>query len=185
MSGKDVEIIITKIKYNDNGMKELANKYFSGKGIVNKIAMFCTDEFLIKRKLLGLIRVLSQLVIKIAPIKTGDIEVKNYFKNCEINHMGLNMGLELKFELKNIDITKLINEQALPKTHDNVFIYELLKLINEELDENVKTNWLELLFKILNEKRIIPKYIKKISREIEDLSGLDIEMDEIKVKINN
>lgn len=185
MSVKDVEIIITKVKYNDNKMKELAKKCFSSKGIVNIIAMFCADKFLIEKKWLGLIRVLSQLVINIAPIKAGNIEVKNYFKNCEVKYMGINMGLELKLGLKNIDITKLISEQVLPKTQDNVFIYELLKLINEELDENVKANCLELLFKILNEKRIIPKYIKKISREIEDLSGLDIEMDEIKVKINN
>jgi hypothetical protein len=182
--GSNIEIIITHISYNSEKMDVLTKKYFNGNQIIRDI--------LVKRQRLWILNtavktgkmfdVFKNFFTK-KRIIIGEIEVYNYLEGLEVKKMDL--GLELKVELKNIDISKIINEQALPKTQDNVFVYELLKLLNEELDENVKKNCIKLIFDILNEKRIIPKYIRKISKEIEDLSGLELEFDEARVKVKN
>lgn len=49
----------------------------------------------------------------------------------------------------------------------------------------MKENCIKLIFDILNEKRIIPKYIDKISSQVEDLSGLNLKVEDIKIKIPN
>ena len=182
--GSNIEIIITHINYNSEKMDDLVKKHLNTIPIVRDI--------LVKRQRLWILNTAVKTGKMLDSFKNfftkkgiivGKIEVYNYLERLEVKNMDL--GLELKVELKNIDISKIINEQALPKTQKSVFVYELLKLLNEELDENVKKNCIKLIFDILNEKRIIPKYIRKISKEIEDLSGLELEFDEVRVRVKS
>ena len=176
---KEIEILVTNISYNDAKMEELVKKYYQGNGLIKLLV----SKFAIKQQFVGISFVLVQLLIKIFNFKAGDIALKEYLKKCEVKRV--NLGLELKLELKNLDITKLVNEQVLPKTKGNALVYELLKLLNDDLDNNMKIYLLKLIFDILNEKRIIPRYINKISNQIEDLSGLNLKLEEIKVNVKN
>lgn len=182
--GNNIEIIITHINYNSEKMDVLAKKHVNSIPIIRDILVKKQGFWVLNfgnKMMKGIDDLKNFFVKKRKLIKS--IEVYNYLEKLEVKKMDL--GLELKAELKNMDISKIINEQALPKTQGNVFVYELLKLLNEELDENVKKNCIKLIFDILNEKRIIPKYLRKISKEIEDLSGLKLEFDEVRVKVKN
>lgn len=182
--GSNIEIIITHISYNFEKMDVLAKKHLNGIPIVRDILVKKQGLWVLNvgnRVMKGIDDLTNFFIKKRKAIRS--IEVYHYLEKLEVKKMDL--GLELKVELKNIDISKIINEQALPKTQKNVFVYELLKLLNEELDENVKKNCIKLIFDILNEKRIIPKYIRKISKEIEDLSGLELEFDEVRVRVKS
>ena len=182
--GSNIEIIITHISYNSEKMDVLVKKHLNGIPIIRDILVKKQGFWVLNfgNRVMKGIDELKKFLTKKRSIIEG-IEVYHYLEKLEVKKMDL--GLELKVELKNIDISKIINEQALPKTQDNVFVYELLKLLNEELDENVKKNCIKLIFDILNEKRIIPKYIRKISKEIEDLSGLELEFDEVRVRVKS
>lgn len=182
--GSNMEIIITHINYNSEKMDDLVKKHLNGIPIIRDILVKKQGFWVLNfgnRVMKGIDDLTNFFIKKRKAIRS--IEVYNYLEKLEVKKMDLD--LELKVELKNMDISKIINEQALPKTQDNVFVYELLKLLNEELDENVKKNCIKLIFDILNEKRIIPKYIDKISSQVEDLSGLNLKVEDIKIKIPN
>lgn len=176
---KNMEIIITGIRYNDEVMRHLVKKYCSG----NFIMEYFVSKFFIKKSWLGVAGVLVQLGIKLLNIKAGEVKLQKYLEKCEVKNMG--MGLDLNLGIKNIDISNMINQYVMPKTKDNAFVYELIKLLNEELDENMKTELLKVILNIFNEKRIITKYIRKMSKEIKDLSRLDLEFDEVNIRIKN
>lgn len=180
--GKRIEVLITHINYDSKQMDILVRKYFSGKPFVRDMAVNKRKIWLVNLgfKIMKGMDDFKNLIINKRWVFEG-IEVYKYLENLEINEMDLD--LELKVEFKNIDLSKIINEQALPKTKDNVFVYELLKLLNDDLDNEMKTNCLKVIMDILNEKRIIPQYIDKISDQIEDLSGLNLKVGEIKVNV--
>lgn len=180
--GKTIEILITHISYDSKKMDDVIKKYFNGNSHLRDI--------LVKKRLY-----LANFGMKFGSFfdgftrlfnKKGIHEIFQYLKKCQLKEVkGMNLDLELTMELKNIDISKLINEYVLPKTENNIFVYELLKLLNDDLDNETKTNCIKLILDILNEKRIIPQYIDKISDNIEALSGLNLKVGDIKMKVKN
>ena len=63
--------------------------------------------------------------------------------------------------------------------------YEVLKIVNEELDEKTKINIIKRICDKFNEMYIIQPYISKILENNEDFSKLELEFDELKIMIKN
>lgn len=184
-TGKRIEILITDISYDFLKIDKFLKKKFDGDSvkIIRDILVekrFYIVNFGIKAGSLfdGVKRIFGKEGINVA-----GIEIFKYLEKCKISEK--NSDLELKIRLKNINISEIINVYVLPKIKDNAIVYELIKISNDSLDNEIKINLLKLILDTLNEKRVIPQYIDRISDHIEDLSELNIKFDEIKMKVIN
>ena len=69
-----IEIIVTKIKYNDEAMDKLLEKYLPNMPAIK----YCADIFLIRRKCLWMLGFLIQLIINRSDVKIDGFELKKY-----------------------------------------------------------------------------------------------------------
>ena len=176
-----IEIIVTKIKYNDEAMDKLLEKYLPNRSAIK----YCADMFLIRRKCLWMLGFLIQLIINRSDVKIDGFELKKYFYDFKVKKMRRGRELELKFRIKDLDISSIINNYVLPKIQENILTYEVLKIVNEELDEKTKLNIIKRICDKFNEMYIIQPYISKILENNEDFSKLELEFDELKIMIKN